>query len=331
MNKVEYFVRLLGNLYEYKKGTVYCRFLPTSIFLEPTNVCNLKCIMCPNKDLPQTQKGFMEFSFFKNIINEASSFARYINLFLTGEPFSHPQILEMISYIKSKGLMVKIHTNGTLLTKDISEKLIASNVDLLSISLDGYNAETYNTIRKNGDFEKTLEKAKSFLKVKKDLGSKKPFTIIQTLIMNKESSNPSNRKRLEKLFEGLPVDRFNRIFPVKWPGQSNGENPSSRKDLRYYQPCIDVWFTMNILWNGDIVPCCGDYSGAYVIGNAGEISLKEAWNSSKITKLREYLTQHPPQYDWIELCKKCDRLFEEKVLGVPTRNLKYFLKERFHL
>lgn len=273
----------------------------------------------------------MEFDFFKIIVDEASSFVRYINLFLTGEPFLHPRILEMISYIKSKGLMVKIHTNGTLLTKNISEKLIENKVDLLSISLDGYDAETYNAIRKNADFEKTLEKTKCFLKIKKGLAAKKPFTIIQTLVLDEKRLNYTNQKKLKKHFEGLPVDRFSRILPISWPGQSNGKTPASQKDLRNYQPCIDVWFTMNVLWNGDIVPCCGDYSGGYVIGNVADITLKEAWNSSKMTKLREHLTQRPPQYDCIELCRKCDRLFEAKILGVPTRNLKYFLKERFHL
>jgi radical SAM protein with 4Fe4S-binding SPASM domain len=108
----------------------------------------------------------------------------------------------------------------------------------------------------------------------------------------------------------------------------NGNNAG--KALSKYQPCIDPWFTMSILWNGDIVPCCGDYSGAYVIGNASETQLREAWNNGKITALRRNLINRPQEKTSILLCESCDRLFEKKMLGIPVRNWKYFLKERFH-
>lgn len=331
MNKISYFTRLLGNLYEYQRRRVHCSFLPTGIFLEPTNVCNLECVMCPNKDLPESKKGHMDFAMFKKIIDEASSFAAHINLFLTGEPLIHPEILEIITYIKSHGLMVKIHTNGTLLTKKFSEKLIRTEVDILSISFDGYSADVYNSVRKNADFQKTLDRIKGFLELKKGLKLKKPYLIIQTLIMDEKRFGSNEQKNFRRLFAGLPVNRFSRIFPIRWPGQEiDIANAFSRNGSSGFNPCINPWFTMNILRNGDIVPCCGDYSGAYVMGNIADTNLKDAWNNDHMLKLREMLTQSSPQPISIDLCKNCDRLFEKRLLGFPLRNLEYFLKERLH-
>ncbi len=327
MNKISYFTRLLGNLYEYQRKRVHCSFLPTGIFLEPTNICNLECVMCPNKELPESKKGSMNFSVFKKVIDEASSFAVHINLFLTGEPLLHPEILGMISYIKSHGLMVKIHTNGTLLTKNLSEKLITSEADILSISFDGYNADTYNSIRKKSDFQKTLEKVKGFLEIKKSLNSNKPFTIIQTLMMDEKEFSSDNREKFKKIFDGLPVNRFSAISPIRWPGQDMDiPGAPARNVSRKFHPCIDPWFTMNVLWNGDVVPCCGDFSGAYVMGNVADRPLRNIWNNDRMVSLRENLTGAKPLS--VNLCKNCDRLFEERVLGFPIRNLKYFIKER---
>jgi len=77
---------------------------------------------------------------------------------------------------------------------------------------------------------------------------------------------------------------------------------------------------MSILWNGDVVPCCIDFYGDYVIGNVKYSSLKELWNNKKMGHLRKALKQK--KHDKIKICSKCDFLWQEYFFGIPKTNLR---------
>jgi MoaA/NifB/PqqE/SkfB family radical SAM enzyme len=63
-----------------------------------------------------------------------------------GEPLAHPNIADMVSQIKSIGSSVELVTNGTLLSKRLSEDLIDAGLDGLWISLDGATPESYKDV-----------------------------------------------------------------------------------------------------------------------------------------------------------------------------------------
>ena len=44
--------------------------IPHEIIIEPTNVCNLKCPVCPTTYGMERKNGFMEFNVFKSIIDD---------------------------------------------------------------------------------------------------------------------------------------------------------------------------------------------------------------------------------------------------------------------
>ena len=146
--------------------------MPVRIWVEPTSYCNLKCIMCPNKDLPKEQKGFMEWTLYKKIIDEAAQSIFDIHLLHRGESLLHPDFFKMARYAHEKGLTVKFHTNGTLLNEEKSYQLIKSGIDQFSFSFDGYKKETYEKIRVGADFDKTVQNIIQFLEIKKKLKAK---------------------------------------------------------------------------------------------------------------------------------------------------------------
>ena len=51
---------------------------------------------------------------------------------MSGESMLHPKLFEIIEYVKEVGCTSMLHTNGTLLTKDKSTKLVNSSLDYLS-------------------------------------------------------------------------------------------------------------------------------------------------------------------------------------------------------
>ena len=79
------------------------------------------------------------------------------------------------------GIVTRFHTNGTLLDEDKSRRLIDSGLDQFAFSFDGFDAETYEKIRVNAKFEKTVGNIVRFLEIKKEMGAKKPATFIELI------------------------------------------------------------------------------------------------------------------------------------------------------
>jgi AdoMet-dependent heme synthase len=122
-------------------------YKPRLIFWEVTKGCNLRCIHCratatelmSPKDLP-TGKAL-------NIISQIAEFSNPILVLSGGEPLYRHDIFELAEYATSRGLRAALATNGTMVTKDIAEKIKNSGIKRVSISLDGADATTHDTFR----------------------------------------------------------------------------------------------------------------------------------------------------------------------------------------
>ena len=126
--------------------------MPLYYIIEPTNNCNYKCIMCPNKLYKNFQKGNMEIELFRKIVKQINNNAIYIQLYWMGEPLLNKDIYEMILFIKenSKSKVI-ISTNGSVLNNEASNSIIKSKLDILQISLDAISSnELYSSIRCGG-------------------------------------------------------------------------------------------------------------------------------------------------------------------------------------
>lgn len=323
MNKLDYYARLLGLFLGYKRKKIELKQMPVRLWIEPTNHCNLKCVMCPNKDLEKKDKGFMEFDLFKKIIDEVSAFAFDVHLLHRGESLLHPDFFQMARYAHDKKLIVKFHTNGTLLDEEKAHKLIESGVDQFSFSFDGYDKETYESIRVNGDFDKTLGNIIRFLEIKKELKSKKPHTILELINFpdRRIRSDKAQRKAFLDRFKGLPLDRLEIKEYHNWAGEMQ-----AKKKRKNYAPCTFLWHALIVFWDGAVLPCTQDFFGTYILGNVKESSIREIWNNERMLRLREKALQQ--DIEDLQTCRQCDRIWREKVFGLPKEYLWKFIARR---
>ncbi len=323
MKSKKYWPRLAKLFFHYRKNSPILPSPPVRLWVELTSFCNYNCIMCPNKDLKKEQKGFMEFKVFRKIIDEAQHYIFDINLAHRGESLLHPQLIEMIEYAQQRHLFTRIHTNGSLLTEDLSQKIISSGLDRLSFSFDGYDKETYERIRVGGNFEKTIRNIVRFLEIKKAANSKKPQTAIEVInFNNKDKAEPSKAKeKFHDLFKHLPLDSFVMKELHNWAGELE-----KKEDKARYSVCPFPWNALIIFWNGDVLPCTQDFFGRYIAGNVKEASLESIWNNEKMVWLRKKLSCR--EIDDIETCSKCDRLWRAGFLGVPKEYIWKFITKK---
>ncbi len=298
---------------------------PIRLWIEPTSHCNLRCVMCLNKNLAKSERGFMDFNIFKKIIDETSLFAHDINLFHRGESLLHPEIFRMIKYAKKKGLYTRLNTNATLLNEERSRQILDSGLDFLSFSFDGYEKKVYEDIRIGANFDKTLNNILAFLSTKKELAKSAPyttFTIIEFSDCSSDEMEGKIKKNFMKRFNSLPLERFVVRKPHNWAGGYDIKEFNSNKgSIR----CTFPWYSLTIFWDGSVLPCPQDFHGKLILGNVKDSSLLEIWNGPKEILLRENLSGQ--QYKNVVPCDRCDRPGRKKLLGMPITELGRFLKD----
>jgi radical SAM protein with 4Fe4S-binding SPASM domain len=279
--------------------------------------------MCPNKDLAKADKGFMDMALYKKIVDESFRHIFDINLAHRGESLLHPEVIEAITYAKNKGLYTRLHTNGSLLSEDLSQKIVRVGLDRLSFSFDGCRKETYEKIRKGGDFDKTVANIIRFLEIKKEARSKKPVTAIEVISFDEPDKQdpPQAKTDFKKRFDGLPLDSFVMKDLHNWAGQINAGRQGKK-----YTVCPFPWNALIIYWDGAVLPCTQDFFGDTLIGNANESSLEEIWNGESMRVIREKLANK--KIEGLKTCSECDRVWREGIFGVPKEYLWKFITKR---
>lgn len=309
----------------YSRGEDLCSHPPTTLWIEPTNRCNLRCVMCPVSLRTREDSGFMGMDAYRALIDEVSSYVTTVNIFLGGESLLHKDLFDMIRVARSHGITVRLNTNATILTRERAEQLLDSGLDHLIFSFDGYNAETYESIRVNARFEPTLQNILAFLALKKERGARQPYTVLQTIVVRDGQQTKDEEQAFRARFEGLPLDAFILREAHTWRGVFQGTDRFDPHEYGVrYVPCPYLWSTMSISWDGTVVPCCLDTWADYPLGRVGERPLLEIWNGEPMRSLRRKLLDGA--YHDSPLCSDCDLLWADKMLAkLPYTLLKVSL------
>lgn len=185
---------------------------PLHASIVATYACNLKCGMCELWKRAETYKkeGKKELSTdeMKRVIDDFASIGTSGIGFTGGEPILRKDMLDLIRYSKSKGLVTHMSTNGMLMNKEIVKKILDSGLDAIGFSLDGCNPATHDQIRGvKGSFDKVIGGINNFITLKKKSG--KNIIILVVCVINRKNINEI--LDLINLLEKIGVDRISFI------------------------------------------------------------------------------------------------------------------------
>lgn len=132
---------------------------PEIVQFDITNRCNNNCLCCWNNspllgEVPEQKKREKEyelpFDLIKCIIDELKEMGTK-NLFFAGggEPFIHPQIMQILRYAKESNMKIFINTNFTLIDKQRAKEIVDLKIDLIHVSLLAGTAKTYALVHPN--------------------------------------------------------------------------------------------------------------------------------------------------------------------------------------
>lgn len=293
-------------------------YAPYRLWIEPTNKCNLACVMCPNKDFKKSELGYMDWDMYQSIIDQAEGVVHDVNLHHRGESTLHPRLVDMIRYASQKGMKIKLHTNGSVLNKTLAQELIRSGLNLISFSFDGYTSEVYEKIRIRADFKRTTKNIMQFLEIKQASGRIKPRTVIEMIDFQDRPVHHSERQSFIRSFKSRGLDRLIIKHPHNWAGNiSTDSNESDHTSV-----CTFPWHALVILWDGRVGACPHDFFAKIIYGDIQSDSLKHLFNGEKIQWLRDKMLTG--RIDDSELpCNGCDSMRRKRIMGIPIDSLKY--------
>jgi len=274
--------------------------------IEPTNVCPYRCMMCPRGKEMTRKTGFMEFSVFSKVIDEVVAYPEEIKkkelkLFHFGESLLHPQIGEMNEYAASRGLNTVLSVNAIEFNPAIAEKLIRGNASKIIVSLDGFDAESFETIRgRKIDYQQAIENILQASALIRSLnGTTKLFIRMIALILNAHKIEAFKSYWQEKNID----TEIRRFFP--W-GEKEMLEIGEYDKYPPFMPCPFSWQYLVVQWNGDVVACCRDYNAENKMGNVKRASLEEIWNSKKYTTFRENMIRGNYTHS---ICQTCMNIY----------------------
>ena len=332
----------MGRIYiAYRRRQAALHHLPLRLWIETASCCNLRCVMCPNKDVAAADKGLMPLELFQKIIDQARHFALDVNLHHRGEPLMNPALFDMIRYAKAARLKVRFHTNGALLDEAKARRLLEAGPDLVSFSFDGFTREAYERVRVGAAFEKTRDNILRLVALRRELGLKKPYVVIEKIRFRNQAAgntraagnaraaesdpavagDPTAVQALRRQFLEAGVNEIIEKEEYVW---AESGAPEVAKE-RACTVCTFPWYAMVICADGTVTPCPQDFHAVLKLGNARETSLKEIWNGPAYRQLRR---QFGTDIESLTLCRKCDRLRRKTVGGVPLQYMITFLTDQ---
>ena len=148
--------------------------------------CNLRCSMCELYKRPaeyeKAGKCELSTSEMKRVIDDFAAIRTAGIGFTGGEPLLRQDMIELIAYAKSKGMITHMSSNGFAINEATAKKIMKSGLDAIGFSLDGSTKETHDGIRGvNGSYDRVINAISIFNKLNKT-AKKKIIIIVVTVI-----------------------------------------------------------------------------------------------------------------------------------------------------
>ncbi len=316
---------------------------PIHATIDLTTACNLRCPYCA------TGNGTIERA--KSILRpeKAAQMTKdlYDPMFLaaffsTGEPLLNKWFAEIIQQASTHSVFSTISTNlSNKLSDSQIDSILLSGLGLLSASIDGTNAESYNRYRVGGDYSLVMDNLRRFILRKRYLGLDYPLIEWRFLVFqhNQNELELAEQMALElgvdllEFYPGVaPVDaqepevrlatnfrpatyfsaRFDRI-------RKQQDRPLQRylrhnfiKDEDRITPNLTTaekkcdWLTLGTMLfpNGAVSPCCVSNDESDDFGVVDEkSSFKDVWNNDFYQSARSIFVKQPQKVETI--CSRC--------------------------
>ena len=256
---------------------------PPCVQIEPTSICNFRCVFCFQTDPLLTQRkhghaGQIPLDRFKRLVDELTGHVEFITLASRGEPLMTKGIEEMLAYASGKFLGLKINTNATFLDEAKAHAILQAEPSTLVFSADAADPETYSQLRVNGDLERVMGNIRKFKTIKeRDYPDSRLITRVSGVAYDRERQDYNAIEAFWREY----VDQVAFVDYNPW------ENAYDNEANGIEEACSDLWRRCFVWWDGRVNPCDVDYRSFLSPGNADDEPVSAIWTGAGYTHLRK--------------------------------------------
>jgi len=292
--------------------------LPDYAMIEPTTVCNLKCISCFRDEMIEDEQisvGSFSISDLEKIHKQLPEL-KHIRFHGMGELFilkNHVKIIEKLRELYPNA-WIELVTNGQYKKTDAQK--IATLVDRITFSMSGADKKSYEEHHVGGNWERFIENITEFVQFKERISLEVNYVCMV--------SNSKNLLPALNVCKQLGVETLRINLYQDWSGKDNlsmsvaDENIIDIKDLIHQGNLIGVevhlmgnpdfkasecqWMDKRILisYNGEVLPCCMRPDHKLNLGNIFDEDIDSIWTSNKIETLRNARVNNE-----LDFCENC--------------------------
>jgi hypothetical protein len=187
-------------------------------------------------------------------------------------------------------------TNGSLLTSERINELLACGLDHVSVSMDAYEAATYDQVRKGLDLSQVVRNTETLLQ--------RAGRVRVTVRFLRQRANAGEEASFARRWKSRGAHvRFDTL--TNRAGMVGDFEKIRREDRPGLAACISALLNrlfplcplpfawLNVLWDGRVPLCPHDWAVKQVVGDLSKRPLPEVWNGEAMNHYRHLLwTRH---------------------------------------
>jgi len=300
---------------------------PPFLEIEPTTVCNLRCVCCEHTYWKEPAKN-MTFEQFKKIFDDFGK-PKWLGLTGIGSSYLNKDYHKMLAYAKSRGTIIEVFDHFTHFKDDSKIKeLIEIGPDFQFISTYGASKKSFEKVCAGSDYELIEKNIRRFVELKKQMKRRFPILNFHYIITSESKDEIlefldfvhslktevgeilitpmiHSFKEAEKYAVKIDKDYVEKVMakaekykiPItinmnsKKEIENLKEKPAMNNCKEYIMPFIFV--------TGHVTPCCGqneanarDWQKKMSLGNALDKPFKEIWYSKRYKQMREMIRKN---------------------------------------
>ncbi|CAA7617728.1 radical SAM/SPASM domain-containing protein [Magnetospirillum sp. SS-4] len=260
--------------------------------------CNYTCVKCPyhSSALPRKREypGEMSLDRFAMILEKFKDFRRLRGVYptITGEPLMHPRIVDIVRMIKDAGYACGFTTNGSLLTPEMSGRLLDAGLDGVAFSVDTLDPVKYRHLQAGGDLTEVERNILAYRDAVQNRRGSFAATINFVVGPENEGERDAYRRYWGERGFNVQFSTQYAIFDHNRPHFDQVEwGPASR------MPCWSLWQGLYLTDQGRLVSCGAMAKTLGIKDSLFEMSGPDLWRCEAMRMLREQqLTGVRPGY-----------------------------------
>lgn len=253
---------------------------PTKVQIQTISLCNYACTMCP---YPETSAGKvtrrLEWGVFDSIVEQIGQQEQVVMLclMLQNEPLLDKRFIDFVERADRCPTVGSISTvtNGSPLSATLLDRLCSYDKLRLTISINAVSRGRYLAVHGQDRFDRIHQLLRSWK------GPRERITLSCVA-----TSEPGS-EAIPFVGHWRALGYSTRTIPVKNRASERDRSNAVHGLDEAFGHCTYPVDTMTILANGDVIPCCQDWSGRTSFGNVSRRSMAEIWNDPELRAFRE--------------------------------------------